>query len=697
VASKDKTKVFPSHGIEFISMSGDDQRADCPFCGKHAALHVSPDSRWICSSDPIVCGRRGNWITFLEAWHEHCFEMTSKDHYRELEVQRGLPQKVLRRAGCAWNPLIARWIVPVRNHHGSIVDLQRWCRDRKPVGTSACESGLWGMEALVNAPPEFVVDICEGFWDAMAMDYMNRSLHRKSIAVALPGAHVFKKEWLPHFQRRKVFWWFDHDVTGREWSWKHGQKFPNQSRYCVWPEEFPEKYDVRDFLTTTLREGRSMRQAWNTLQKFLRKVHPVEAARKRSQKEARQERRARRTRTLQFREVLQVYRSTYRMTGDMEQALRVLCATVLSNQIPGDPFWLYLVGPPGCGKTLLLNSFHQVEGVIVQNRIHAASLVSGWQGSGKDPSLLPRFIGNCVFFPDWTEMLQQPDWKKKDAYGVLRGAFDGFTFRHFGNDLERIYVGTFTLVASVTDAIHSVQDAILGERMMKFQMRSLPRRSMEDLLRAVALSAHQGSERTEGAQKVLAEFLDQDIGEVNPREVFPDWALRKLIALAQLIAQLRYNVEWQERGYERLLGYAPRAEIGTRIIRQLSKLAMGLALVRGRKQITFEDYRILERIAFDTSIQFHADVVAHLAEKQKGCGEEEICNELRIPRTTLRRRMTDLEVLGVLSTSKRTVRGKPTVIRKLSNKLRRLWDVAEPRTNDFLSLAREIRRNQEDD
>src|SRR5580700_2259454 len=52
-------------------------------------------------------------------------------------------------------------------------------------------------------------------------------------------------------------------------------------------------------------------------------------------------------------------------------------ATVAANSMPGDPVWLLLIGPPGSGKTEILNSTLKLPNMHSASTLTEAGLLSG--------------------------------------------------------------------------------------------------------------------------------------------------------------------------------------------------------------------------------------------------------------------------------------------------------------------------------
>src|SRR4030066_504804 len=90
--------------------------------------------------------------------------------------------------------------------------------------------------------------------------------------------------------------------------------------------------------------------------------------------------------------------------------------TVIANQLPGPPVSLYLIGPPGSGKTEILNGLEGYHRTYHPSKITPNTLMSGYVEKGKhrqaegknDHSLLVRLTAsgkNILGFKDFTTIL----------------------------------------------------------------------------------------------------------------------------------------------------------------------------------------------------------------------------------------------------------------------------------------------------
>ena len=69
-------------------------------------------------------------------------------------------------------------------------------------------------------------------------------------AIAPPSENTFNTKWTPLFKDKKVLIWLDNDTTGRNSSLKVYRNIKNicDAQIYIWPTEFKQKDDTKDFL-----------------------------------------------------------------------------------------------------------------------------------------------------------------------------------------------------------------------------------------------------------------------------------------------------------------------------------------------------------------------------------------------------------------------------------------------------------------
>lgn len=687
---------YACHGVEFIERAGANEFVGvCPFCDKSGHFYANKlTGQYSCKK----CTETGNVQTFLKHVWKQAWDDTGKTQYRRLARSRGLPVRALKRFWIANNG-DGVWLVPCFSERQTIMDIRRWKEGgRRLMSTTGCKTQLFGLQRLKEYKRGQVhaMWLCEGEWDVIAMSEMMRRAGYKGDAVlGVPGADCFKKEWLKHFEGKHVNICYDSDEAGDRGSAKAAKLLRGVAKsinFLNWPEDLANGYDVRDYFLAAVESELDPKQSWNDLCTLLKPTHRRQDSMDTGGVEdgdateshiladgARSFRVVSSHERPSIRDVLAKMREHYQMDSEMCLATRYVLAVCMSQQLPDDPLWGYLVAAPSGGKTLITNTLKTSDRAMMRSNMTPQSLISGWQGGGKDPSLLSKVDGMILVAKDFTESLELPEPVRDSMMSMLRGAFDGEVRRNFGNQVTRFYQLRFTLLANVTPVIHAYSKATMGDRLVKLQMRrtgglDADRARVTAAIHNVTAAADYESEIADTVADFLAVTVGGDGGSAVPR--LPEWVIRRLENLCVLVGRLRTVVE---RDRDARLLYKPEAEYGTRLAKQLAKLAVAVTLVDGVKTIGWRQYQMVERVALDTGAPFHTDVIRMLIAKRGEATRDEIAAASILHRYTCARILEDLELLGMVQVvgKKRMKRlGRPSDAVMVSEEIRELWTKA---------------------
>lgn len=656
--------TFEAFGIELGDGPGNERVGDCPFCGKVDHFYVNTvTGQFACHAGG--CDRTGNIFGFLDDVCRHWAGHTTDDQWRGLEDDRRLPRTAFDPWHVGFCRTTGEWLIPSYSDKGTVRDVRRYNpRNNRTMATANCTTQLLGVYGLAHhsAPAKVRVWLCEGDWDVIALRWLFDLVggrYRSDIVVGVPGAGAFKREWCEWFRGAEVISCYDNDEAGDKGAQKSAGALDGYARnvsFVCWPESLKVGYDIRDLITEALgaSENFDPLQVVNQLEKLVRPTQRRQTiAEPPSQAIAPQNGQSVKKQTFALADLMAVFAQWVQMTPEMVLGIKVALATAVSFEYPGDPLWLYLVGPPSSGKTLILSSLKRWDGCVFASTLTPASLISGYD-KGPDHSLLPKLDKRCAVFKDWTEILIMDPKAKAAIDGTLRGAFDGSASKWFGNIGTRSYTSKFNILAGVTGAIHADNSSHLGSRFLKCELHTTETERHDRMVQVA--SEFRDLDRMARREEALADATATFCSAiVNPAKVpfVPDHYTERLIAMAEVTSMLRANVERHTTygQYGDDPKYRPAPEHATRVFKQFLKLAMGLATIHGRAEAIEEDIQTVWRVSRDTCVGFNVDIItAMLALGPDGnpVAPGDIAVTAKMAIGSVRRRLNDLEALEII-------------------------------------------------
>lgn len=648
--------TFRFHGIDVpkeVNGSHQVQVETCPFCGDERKLFfISAKPKNAGQFNCKKCGINGNRYTFLQIFYERRLEETSDDHYKKLAALRETKHwQAFRDDQWAYDDEMDRWLFPILNSDGSVVNLKVYLgptASPKVANTTGCSLHLYGMERLEK---EGLIIICEGESDAtMLRHFWHEIDDRKASILAVPGKDQLstccKKDVGSRFANRDIILLFD---SGEEAAKAQqaganllAKEYHARSVLCIhWPDSFPANTDITDLINSKGQD-----EAWAKIQSWLRphNFKPEAAAA---------------LRKIGFTGVLREFReSGVHVSQSFADAITIVIASIASMRYGGIPLWIYLIGPPGSGKSLILDSTIMSPTCHYQTDLKYQTLVSGFK-TDPDPSLLSRISGRVIVIKDWTTILDKNEVAQKELLGILREAYDGVVVREFGNGVVRIYPDPasgfercyFGIIGGVTGKIHTQNKSALGERFLKCDIGKSMLSNTDIIRRAIRGSSEPWLEveRSNRRQQVVSAFLESlDASDKPPStsEKLED----QLIDLADFAAVSRTRPE-RDRTTGDLL-YDACSESASRLGKQFQKLAQSIALVKGLKSVDQECMRLVRKIAWDTGYGWHRNVYSAIWRLHgKRPTAQEIATASKLTISTTSRVLMDLRDLGIAEKS----------------------------------------------
>jgi energy-coupling factor transporter ATP-binding protein EcfA2 len=335
-------------------------------------------------------------------------------------------------------------------------------------------------------------------------------------------------------------------------------------------------------------------------------------------------------------------------------ALDAVLGSVAANRMKGEAVWLLLVGPPGGGKSEILNSISELDDAHPAGTLTEASLLSGTPKRDHADAAkggLLRNIGDfgIIVAKDFGSVLSMNRDARAQLLAALREVYDGAWTRHVGTDGGRTlaWKGKVGMVGGVTPTIdrhHAVMGA-MGER---FVLYRLP--EVDPGTQARQALSHAGREvqmRTELGDAVHR-LLDQAARE--PRTL-NDEEVDRMISLATLVVRARSAVE--RDGYSREIELVPGPEAPTRLIIALDRILAGLDVIGCDRQ---HAWHVVTKCALDSIPALRLAVLYALMNGQADTNN--ISGKVRHPAQTTRRALEDLVAHGLVELE-RQGEGKP--------------------------------------
>lgn len=281
---------------------------------------------------------------------------------------------------------------------------------------------------------------------------------------------------------------------------------------------------------------------------------------------------------------------------DDDDPIDIIMASALAVMFPGDPLWLLVVGAPGAGKTEIVRSFTG-DLIYPLDTLSSRALISGLRDP-KNPNVINGIIqdidGKLVTIKDLTVMLQTNNLSRAEdnVFNKLRAAYDGEYAEAHGSGFKRqAFRSRFGIIAAVTPVIdkYREQNSSLGERFVTVRVHQ---DSIKAICKAQENVGQEDIMRMELGD-VVKEMMDYykkhekifGIPEINDKDA------TKIRDLGSLVGKLRTPVD---RDFRRNILSIPEPEVGTRLVKQFTRLAQMLSLYCAY------DYKKVLRVARDS-------------------------------------------------------------------------------------------------
>jgi DNA-binding MarR family transcriptional regulator len=352
--------------------------------------------------------------------------------------------------------------------------------------------------------------------------------------------------------------------------------------------------------------------------------------------------------------------------------VNIAIATVVAHRLGGDPVWTLLVGTPGSGKTVIIESVAGLAEVHPLSALTAQTFASGLKGKQR-ASLLQRLDAEQESFltlKDFTTVLTMHRDPRQEVLSQLREIYDGSYVKEFGTGETVTWQGRIGLLAGVTPIIdtHHAVTSLLGERFVYLRLPATDRRQMS---RQALASRGREAQMREELRSIVAAYID---GLDLTAPEMPEPIARRLEAVAGFTTWARSGVE--RHAYSREIEQVPGWEAPTRFTKQIAAMITAL-MVMGQNPDAAMSTAV--KVAYDCLPPARLEALRLLrATGDQDLPTPELADGIELPTSTARRVAEDLGALGLVTRKPGTGgRGNPDRWR-LSDRARSEWQEADP-------------------
>ena len=298
----------------------------------------------------------------------------------------------------------------------------------------------------------------------------------------------------------------------------------------------------------------------------------------------------------------------FHLTEKDYEYLEVAYACAIDRHIKGDPIWIYLIAPPGGMKTTVARMLKLAEKIYTIDSLTKHTFISGLARKNRETGeiepiagLLTEIDGKVLIIKDFTTILSKHKDDRAEIFGQLRSIYDGYYESAFGTSSKKIsvecHIGLIVCVTPVIDKYTRAHTS-LGERFLKIRQNPDPRATSKRARKNIGKEEQMNNEMAKATAnylKKLKTYAKQPTLTEEQDDIILEISL--LVAKGRAPIMCRY---YQGQIIDMDL---VEPEVPTRLIKQLTKLAICLAIVRKHENVTEKDIDTIKRVARDTMNQ----------------------------------------------------------------------------------------------
>jgi hypothetical protein len=331
------------------------------------------------------------------------------------------------------------------------------------------------------------------------------------------------------------------------------------------------------------------------------------------------------------------------------QGLKVCLCALATHYYPQEkPLWILALGDSGSGKSeIIIKTFGRFPRAREIGDLSPKAFLSHYKEGKADTqqhSMLWRGGPDQIWLAkDFTSFISMRWNDRNDIARALREIWDCKYTSDKGANGTKEWKGKITMLAVATPAFERAWSAMsqLGERFMTLRWRP----GNED---GAMRKARRQMGKEDWIQEVSQDLVCRILSGKRQESVIPtDDVMRRRDAIAKVVARLRVHVEREDRGNNRDIIAVPSAEFPIRISTAFSQIVRTHMDLFHKISPDQEEFDLVERLALDT-IPVDTRRIMQLIPPGGEVLYSEVLKHSGIPTMTLRRRLEDLEVTGIL-------------------------------------------------
>jgi hypothetical protein len=273
--------------------------------------------------------------------------------------------------------------------------------------------------------------------------------------------------------------------------------------------------------------------------------------------------------------------------------------------------------------------------------------------------MLPRIVNKVLVTKELAPIFRGREDELKENFSILISVLDGQGFTSdSGMRGRRGYEGKyiFNWLGATTPlpiSTHKIMSQ-LGTRLLFFEVDVLA--PTEEQLIAYAERNDIGQAEEE-CRKAVNEFIINffklnPIGNINSKDILIHIEqLRKIVKWAEFLVKARSEIKYDaEYGYDDPIG-SEESEGAWKVVDYFKELAIGHALIHGRKEVDESDINLVAHVAI-SSVPVQLRSVIKLLRTTDSLTSSEGAKLCKCSPPTIRKRFKELDVLGIVELDK---------------------------------------------